>query len=313
MLYLLLAGVFCYFYYKKVIFPYTGESVSSLNAVASFDTYKPFQFRLLLPMMFMVLKSLGIVAGKKFILAYSFLIVYAVIVVQFRLISEYLENTKAALLLAPVILYPMAWNYILINNIFMYYDLSAILLFSLGLYFILKDNFRMLLLVFLTGLLNKETIAYLAIAYALFNYRILFTKKIIINIAIFAVVFIVFKFILNYIFAGNPGDTVEITFLTNMWILEDLFTNHIYTKDVFLNFGAMYVIAILLFVTGRWKRFPDRRKVYMNLTFFIYLLMGVTIVYFTEVRVFSELMPLVSLLFIIYISTFEKLNLKPRS
>ena len=82
-------------------------------------------------------------------------------------------------------------------------------------------------------------------------------------------------------------------------------------KNLGFNFGALYIFVLLLFITGRWKQYPDRRKIFANLAFIPYILLGVFITYFTEVRVYTELIPMVSLLFIIYLSTIRKLNLMP--
>ena len=227
------------------------------------------------------------------------------------MLAEYIQNKKAILWLSPVILYPMLWNYVILNQGFTYYDFTSVLIFTIGLYFILKEKFSYLLIVFVVGLVNKETIAYLGFAFVFFNYQKLFTKKIFLNAALLAVIFVVYKLALNYIFQNNPGSTVEICFAANKITLKELPYNKVYQKDVFLNFGLLYVPVLLLFLTGRWKKFPDRRKVFINLVFLPYLLFGIYIIYFSEIRVYAELIPGVTLLSIVYLSAFQKLNLMP--
>jgi hypothetical protein len=126
-------------------------------------------------------------------------------------------------------------------------------------------------------------------------------------------IFLAGKTILYFIFKSNPGDPFEICIYGNQRILSNLFTNHIYAKNIFLNFGGLYIFIILLFATGRVKRFysvSGRKKVYIYLTIIPFLILGIFVIYFSEVRVYSELMPMVSTLFLIYIGTGRKLQFK---
>lgn len=311
MLYLLLSGALCYFYYKKIVVAADFSSPNSILSVQSFETVKPYQFRLLVPLIFMLFKPLTFIPEKIIFIIYNVVIVYFIVIVYHKFLSEYFQNRKAILFLAPAILYPILWNYVILNQSFQFYDFTAILIFTLGLYFIVKENFKFLLIVFIVGLINKETIIYLLFAYLLFNYKIIFTKKIILNSLFLSALFLGYKLFLGYVFRNNPGDPFEIGFAVNMKILEDLPHNRIYQKNLMLNFGAIYIFVLLLFITGRWKKFPDRRKTYMNLAFIPYILLGVYITYFTEVRVYTELIPMVTTLFIIYLSTFKKFNIQP--
>jgi hypothetical protein len=210
-----------------------------------------------------------------------------------------------------VILYPVLWNYILLNETFQYYDFTAILLCTLGLYFIIREKFGIFLLILFIGLLNKESAAYLIFSYLLFNYKSIFTKKIIFNTAVIVTMIITVKITLAFIFKDNPGDNVEITYAGNLEIISNLFNNRIYLKSVALNFGAIYLFVLLLFLTGAWKRFPDRRLVFINLTILPYYILGMYVTYICEVRVYAELIPMITTLFLIYLSKIKKLNLQP--
>jgi hypothetical protein len=311
LLYLFLAGIICYLYYKKIVEPVNFDAENSINRVLSFQTPKPYQFRMLVPFIFVLFKPLWFISQKTIFIIYDFVIVYLIVIVFHKVLSQYIQNKKAILWLSPVILYPMLWNYIILNQGFMYYDFTSILIFTIGLYFILKEKFGYLLIVFIVGLVNKETIAYLGFAYVFFNYKILFTKKIILNLLLLSAIFVAYKLLLNYLFQNNSGSTVEICFAANKITLKELPYNRVYQKDVFLNFGLLYVPALFIFLTGKWKKFPDRRKVSINLVFLPYLLFGIFIIYFSEIRVYAELIPGVTLLFIVYLSAFKKLNLQP--
>jgi hypothetical protein len=203
------------------------------------------------------------------------------------------------------------WNYIILNETFQYYDFTSILIFTIGLYFIIKENFTAFLITFIIGIVNKESAAYLIFAYLLFNYKSIFTLKIMIRASLLAVILVCLKAGLGYIFRDNPGDTVEITYDANREFIRTLFGNRLYMKSVFLNFGAMYIFVILLFVSGWWKKFPDRRLVMINLAIVPYYILGMYITYIIEVRVYTELIPMITTLFLIYLSGFKRLNLQP--
>lgn len=311
--YLFLSVILCYLYHKKIVAPADWNAPNSINAVASFETSKPYQFRLLLPM---IIKYLGLapiynIYGKYFYSAYNVVIVLITIVVFYKMLASKYFASKRLLWLAPIILYPMLWNYVILNQSFQYYDFTAILFFTAGLYFIVNENFMKLLILFIFAIINKETAGYLVFAYLFYNYKEIWTKRVIVNTVILAAVFIGWKILLSNIFMLNPGDNFEIGFAENKRIISELFTNKTLLKNFLLNFGGLYVFVILLFVTGAWKKFPNRRLIFVNLVIVPYYIFGIYITYITEVRVYTELIPMITALFLIYLSNFKRLNLNP--
>ncbi len=307
-LYLLLAAFFCYLYYIKVLANSDLTQTNSINAILTFQTVKPYQFRLLIPLLFMIFKPIGVIPDKITLFIYDIIIVYLILVVYSKLLAEYFTNKITALLLATVILYPMLFNYVILNQLFLFYDFTSILLFTLGLYFIIKDNFKWFIVSFIIALINKETAVYLIFSYLLYNYKTVFTKRIILNSVLLITIFVIYKLFLGYIFRNNPGDNVEGTIGWNIEIISNFYRNHTYFKNLAFNFGGLYIFIILLFLTGRRKKFTAKasaKLLYINLTFIPFYIMGIFVIYFTEVRVYSELIPIVTTLFLIYLSTFN--------
>jgi hypothetical protein len=311
LLYLLLAAALVALYYIKIIGNADFNSPSSMNAVMSFETAKPYQFRLLLPVLFMIFKPLSFIPEKLIYTLYSVFIVYLLLIVYNRLLCKYFDSERSASLYSAVILYPMLWNYVILNQSFQFYDFTAILIFTAGLYFIAAESFKWLLITFIIGIINKESAVYLAFSYVFFNYKAIFTKKVILNTFLLGAVLILIKLLLSFVFKDNPGATYEVGFSENIRILTNLFSNRIFMKNLGLNFGAIYIFVILLFVSGRWKKFPGKRLVFLNLGFVPYLILGLYLVYYTEVRVYTELIPMITTLFLVYLSTLDKLKLKP--
>ncbi len=311
-LYLILAMVLGYIYHKKIVAPFNWDAPNSLNAVASFETRKPYQFRLLMPMLFWFFKPLAVIYGKYLYSAYNIIIVFFIQVFFYKLLCGYFKDKKLLLWFAPVILYPMLWNYIILNQSFQYYDFTAILFSVLGLYFIVRDNFTAFFITFLIGVVNKETAAYLIFSYVLFNYRDMFKLKIFRNAAMLSAIFIGYKFLLGYIFRNNPGDPFEIGIEDNIRVITTFFSNMIIVKNILLNFGGLYVFAVVLFISGLWLKFPDKRLVMINLTIVPYYIFGFYITYIQEVRVYTELIPMITILFLIFLSNFKISGLEPR-
>ena len=311
LLYFILSAALCYFYHKKIVVPADWDGVNSLRAVMTFETGKPYQFRLLLPALFWFFKPIDLLYGKLLFSAYNMLALFSVVVVYYKLLCQYFTDKKKLLLFAPVILYPVLWNFVILNGSFQYYDFTAILVSTLGIYFIVKERFGLFLPVIILGLLNKESAAYLIFCYLLFNYRHIFTIKIIARTSLLAAVIIIIKITLGYIFRDNPGGNFEVGYFENMKILSGLFSDRTLFRNAFLNFGGMYVFGILLFLSGWWKKYPDKRKVFVNLTIIPYFIFGIYLTYITEVRVYTELIPMVTTLFLIFLSNFRRLGLEP--
>ncbi|HEY3252242.1 MAG TPA: hypothetical protein VGK25_14125 [Ignavibacteria bacterium] len=312
LLYFLLAAAVVYFYYIKIVYQTDLNFFNSINAVQSFESRKPYQFRLLVPFIFFLFKPLEfIISQREIITGFFVIVVYLTVVVYQKILAQYFQNKKAVLFLAPVILYPILWNYVILNQGYQFYDFMAILIFITGLYFIIKDNFTGLLVTFGAGIFNKETAGYLVFAYLLFNYKIVFTKKIIINTFLLTAVFFAIKLPLGYIFRNNPGDPVELCMNENINIIKNIFSNYVYLKNVVLNFGGLYIFIFLLFLSRRWKHFPSRKLLFINLAFSPNILLGFFVTCYSEVRVYAEFVPLITTLFLIYLSTFKKFNLQP--
>jgi hypothetical protein len=117
----------------------------------------------------------------------------------YRLLREYFEDKNRLLMFAPVILYTIFFNYIVLNQTLQYYDFTSILISIIGIYFIVKEKVAAFLIVFFLGLINKESAAYLIFSYLLFNYKDIFTIRIIGRTALLAALIILVKASLGYI------------------------------------------------------------------------------------------------------------------
>ncbi len=74
--------------------------------------------------------------------------------------SSRLPRSRASLL-APAILIPMVWNYIILSGILFPEDIPALLLFTLGLTFLFREKRWHFHVVFLLAILNRESSVFL--------------------------------------------------------------------------------------------------------------------------------------------------------
>lgn len=109
-MYLVLSIVICYLYHKKIVAPYDWNAPNSMNAVGTFETSKPYQFRLLMPLVFGFFKPIAMLYGKYLYSAYNVVIVFMIQVVYYKLLCRYFHNKKLMLWIAPVILYTMLFK-----------------------------------------------------------------------------------------------------------------------------------------------------------------------------------------------------------
>jgi len=102
------------------------------------------------------------------------------------------------------------------------YDFAALFFFSLGLIFLLKQNWKWYLSIFVLALINKETAILLTVIYALYYYdqipRKLYWRLLVIQV----IVFIAIKTALSLTFANNPGNAIEWHLLRNLAYLSDI-------------------------------------------------------------------------------------------
>jgi hypothetical protein len=305
-----IAITFSYLYFQKIIspadldFPFGG-----FNSVLSYSANKPYQFRILIPLIYRVISVIHVFEPKIFLFFYNTLVVYLLIISYYLFLSLYFKQKSVCIIFSIIIIYPIVWNYIILNEIFSYYDMTSILFFTIGSYFIAKNKFLSLLIIFFIGLFNKETIAYLVFSYMFFNYSSLFTKKVGLRTTLLVMIFAFVKILLYYRFSNNPGSFVELCYGNNIKIPSLIVTNILFTKAVLLNFGGMYILVILLFFSRYWKEFKtkvNKSLVYINFTFIPFLVLGFFIVYYYEVRVYAEIIPIITTLSIIYLTKFYK-------
>ena len=311
--YLMIAITFTYLYYHKFVQGadfYNPTSPGGIIAVANFESMKPIQLRILIPMIFKALSMLQLVPPKLLFFFINTGLAYLILFSFYFLLGRYFKSKAMNCWLAPIIIYPMIWNLIIMNGQFFYMDFALLLSMIAGFYFIVAKKPNWLLLTFFIGLLNHSGVIYLIMSYLLFNYRELFKIKTIIYSTSMVVIFFGVIYAISYFL---PKDTTGQNLVNNsMRNLNLLFEHppHLLLRDLFFNFGGLHFIVLLFLVKGLWKRFKGP-LLYVNLMIIPFLISMFFTFSIEEMRNYAVIIPNVVLLSLMFLSTFDNNFLRP--
>ncbi len=314
MYFLMIAITFTYLYYHKFIQEadfYSKLSPGGLYAVANFESVKPIQYRILLPFIFKGLAMLHIIPDKPLFFLINVTQAYLILLSFYFLLNRHFQSKAMNCWLAPVIIYPMLWNLIIMNGQFFYMDFGLLLFMILGYYFIVTRHENWLLLTFFFGYLNHTAVTYLVISYLLFNYDRLFRLKTVFYAGAMTAIFFAIPTVINlFLPPSATGHFLINNFPRNM----GLFVNHpahLLVRDFFFNFGGLHFFVLLFLVTGVWKKFkgPYLYIHIMIIPFFISLLMTFSL---EEMRNYVAIIPNIIILCLFFLSTFPNSFLRPQ-
>jgi uncharacterized membrane protein YhdT len=178
-----------------------------------------------------------------------------------------------------------------------------------GMYFIItKKNYWLLAVIFISSF-NHISTGFLILAYVLFNYRSLFTKKTIMFAILQSVIFIGCFIVLKMIYMDIPPERDDSFFAlypeTPFEAIMDL-PKGILIRDIFLNYGGLHIIGLLVLITGLWKKVKTE---YLSifLLFIPYVLMAVLRIgiRIEEMRNWIPIVPFVTVLALIFFTGFR--------
>ncbi len=197
-----------------------------------------------------------------------------------------------SMMLAPFILVPMVWNYILLSSIYYLDDIPAILLFTLGLIALAeKKSFRFHIIFFL-AVINRETAVFLIPAMFLLQIRRRNISSLLIHSVILAVaVFGIRLLIINLISAANSSSVsmFQNHFIINVQFLLSVFRGNPEALKMIMTFGGLWLL--LPFCFGK----VEQRVMLMTVLFPIFFIgMAITGNLNGEARIFNEMIPVVT-------------------
>lgn len=311
--YLLTSLTFCYIYYHKFIVKadfYGAFSSGGIYAVLNFEAVKPIQFRILIPFIFKVMKLVfSFISDEALFFLLTIVLCYFILLMFYFLLNEYFQSRAHNCWLAPFIIYPMIWNFVIMNGQFFYMDFSVLLIIIIGFILIVKERYNYLLLLFFIGTLNHPSVGYLIIAFLLYNYRNLLKPRTIIYSLAMAVVYVGVYYVMDRIFPSEEGYFVVFNLYRNLSLV-DILPMHIIARDFFFNFGGMHFFILIFFITTAWHRYISP-KMMINLTILPYVFSVFISFSVEEIRNYIAIIPFIIILCLLYLSTFENSFLKP--
>jgi hypothetical protein len=304
--YFLTSLTFCYIYFQKIGVHsdfYSPDSSSGIISVLNFEAIKVMQYRLLVPFLYKLLSLFLPIPEKAVYFVLLVILCFMVIYVFYRLLNEYFEDRKINALLAPVIIYPMAWNYIILNGQSFYVDFSNLIFVLLGYYFIIKKmDFALLATIFI-GSLNHDSIGFLIPMYLLFNYKKIFTGRIILISILLTLITVGVKTVLSEVFINNAGASFRWNHIRNFYLVNYLPVTHT-IRNIFLIFGGLHLIILASIKNPVWKKVSGPR-IMINMTFILYVIIIFFIHSIEEIRNYITAIPFIIIPFLIYLSSLN--------
>lgn len=314
--YLMISFTFCYLYYHKFITRadfHGSDSSGGIYAVLNLEALKPVQFRILIPMVFKGIQSIIFlvkpVSDKVLFFLITIALCYFILYSFYFLLGEYFKSRAMNCWLSAIIIYPMMWNYVIMNGQFFYMDFSILLIIILGFYCIVSGKYNWLLFIFLMGVLNHPSVGYLIIAFLLYNYNRLFKIKTIIYTAAMSIMYIgIYKLMYSY-FPSTEGYFIIYNLPRNLGLVHEL-PLHIIIRDLIFNFGGLHIFLVIFLVSGAWRKYKGP-LLYINLVIIPYVISVAINFSVEEIRNYITIIPFVLILALLFLSTFENSFLKP--
>lgn len=314
--YFLISFTFCYLYYHKFINRadfYSPDSSGGIYAVLDFQALKPIQFRLLVPFIFKIFQTIVSIikpiSDKALFFILTIIFTYFILYSFYYLLNEYFRSRAMNCWLSSVIIYPMIWNFVIMNGQFFYMDFTALLVMIIGFYLIVKEKYNLLLLLFLIGIFNHPSVGYLVMAFLLYNAQKIFKLNTLLYLFAMIAMYLGIYKLMDWYFTTAQGYFIIYNLSRNLSMFSEL-PLHIIIRNLVFNFGGLHIFLILFALSGNWKKYGGP-MLYINLVIFPYIISVLINFSIEEIRNYIVIIPFVLIPALMFLSTFENSFLKP--
>lgn len=208
--------------------------------------YRPYVYRALIPFLVRMLERVYPLRPELYAFALMFLtLVGFVLTVRSFAVYLWKSHGKADVvsLLSIVGLIPF------IARDGKIYDFPDLFLFTLGLLFLTRQQWKGFFVVFLLGCINKETMVLLSLVFAVYYFRRMPAREFWALLMGQAVAFGAIKLFITWSFRGNPGGVVEYHLVEQIKAL-------VYLPDFLLYYG-LFALCAAIFVLVDWRKKPE--------------------------------------------------------
>lgn len=252
----------------------------------------PFRYRMLVPLL-----ARGLVTVAHIPLAWAYaalatLSVFALLLVFDRTLAQSMRRDTARVL-APFVLYPLAWNYCGLNLLYFPFDLPGVFFFAAALLAVTRRKWWIYYPLFAVATLNRETTWFYTVVCLFVLYRRMPARALALHVLAQAALWIGIKTALYRAFPSAEPQLFANMFAQNASTWRGMLTLHgSGLKDwakLFLMFGGLWLVLPFIW---RGRPEPVRRALLAAPVFVLPMLVVGTI---DEARVYGELIPLITM------------------
>ena len=315
-IYLFASFALTYVYYHKVIsfVDLYKNDYGGVFKVLNIEAISTIQFRFFIPLLVGIFSYPLALPSKAVLFVITMGFTYLTIIVFYRTLCFYFKNNLFNSLLALLILYPLSWNLIAVNNIYFFSDISSLFFMMLSIYLILTKKFTFLLPAFFLGVTNHYSIGFIIPAFLLFNYNTIFKVRTIsyagAMVILYAGYYIIARMLLPELPPSMDDGFMKVNFYRTMMLLTNT-PIHLLIRDILFNFGGIHIFALLFYFSPVWKKIKRNYTAY-NLTIIVFILLTLTGcgLYSEELRCYITVLPFLMIPAMLFFSQFGG-NLMP--
>ncbi|HVP56825.1 MAG TPA: hypothetical protein VMU02_01910 [bacterium] len=207
-----------------------------------------------------------------------------------RYLSNFLAP-KFSNLFALALVYPLVWNFCLLNSLYFPFDIPSILFFVMGLHFIYRRNWFAYYPTLVLAALNRETSVFLIFVFGVTLYDSMTHRSLVWHLVAQAAIWAGLKAMIFLTVSGNSAVLTKSHLGTNLRVLGDMVAlRGNFIRDwgkLVLAFGGTWLVLPWL---GRRQPAYLRRCLLVIIPFIVLALFKGVI---DEVRLYGELVPVV--------------------
>jgi hypothetical protein len=254
--------------------------------------YRPYVYRALIPFLVRVLEGIYPLRPELYAFGLMFLtLVGFVLTLRSFAVYFWKSDRKADLvsLLSIIGLIPF------IARDGKIYDFPDLFLFTLGLLFIVRQQWKGFFIVYLLGCFNKETMVLLSLVFAVYYFRRMPAREFWALLIGQTLLFGAIKLFITWVFRSNPGGVVE-------YHLVEQIKGLLYLPDFLLFYGS-FALCTVIFVLVDWRKKPEYLRLAAGALLPALLVANLFFGVPYEIRTYLDVYPV---LFLLSIPTLER-------
>ncbi len=279
-------------YFNQLVFQWNHEcKLCKLEYLLNGTAQKPFQYRVLIPWLIQGVSSVigPSIPASTICKWINFFFLFAFVMAFQYWANITIGNKKTSLLAVLIVLYMMPFHYLLLRqgNLWYPWDMSTLFLFTLGLIALDQENWRLFYPLFAVATFNKETTCFLILILFYAKIGRLNWKQMATHLAAGTTIWLTVKLVLYFVFKDDAsGALFENKLRSNLQFVATLPN----LLSVIGMFGFLW-LPVLMYYPKIKNQFIQRALLTTPIFFLGMLYVGNIF----ELRVFSEMIPLIGI------------------